>query len=115
MWWPMIRSHRAKRKTTLARYILILVRMMMRCLRNSGFYRRATYGRGSLGNARCNVTRGRAIIRDQGSKICEGIDKQYFVVAYFQWQMFGGVGGDSHEFGHENIDLNIFSKLRQVK
>ena len=33
---------------------------------------------GSLGNARCNVTRGRAIIRDKGSKICEGIDKHYF-------------------------------------
>ena len=29
--------------------------------------RYATHGRGSLGNARCNVTRGRAIIRDQGS------------------------------------------------
>ena len=37
-----------------------------------------------LCNARCNVTRRRAIIRDQGSNICEGIDKQYFRVAYLQ-------------------------------
>ena len=57
------------------------------------------HGRGSLGNATCNVTRGRAIIRDQGSKISEGIDKQYFRVAYLQRHMAGAIGGDGHEFG----------------
>ena len=55
--------------------------------------REATHGRGSFGNARCNVTTGRAIIRDQGSKIYEGIDKRQFLVSYLQWQMVGGVGG----------------------
>ena len=64
------------------------------------------HGRGSLGNARCSVTRERAIIRDQGSKICEGIDKQYFLVAYLQWQMVGGIGGYSHEFGLRPVDLH---------
>ena len=61
---------------------------------------------GGLGNARCNVTRGRAFICDQGSKICERIDKQYFLVAYLQWQMVGGVGGDSREFGPRPADLH---------
>ena len=65
-----------------------------------------THCRGSIGNARLNVTRGRAIICDQGSKICEGIDKQYFLVAYLRWQMVGGVAGDSHEFGLRLADLH---------
>ena len=42
-------------------------------------------------NARCNVTRGRAIIRDQGSKICEGIDKQYFRIFKGRWLVGLGV------------------------
>ena len=33
----------------------------------------------------------RAIIRDHGFKICEGIDKLYVDVAYLQWQMVGVV------------------------
>ena len=60
----------------------------------------------AVGNARCNVTRGRAIIRDQGSKIREGIDKQYFRVAYLQRQIAGGIGGDGHEFGLRPADLH---------
>ena len=51
--------------------------------KKNGFDRRHN-GRSSRGNARCNVTRGRPIIRDQGSTICEGIDKLHFLVAYLQ-------------------------------
>ena len=47
-----------------------------------------------------------AIIRDQGSKIREGIDKQYFRVAYLQRQMAGGIEGDGHEFGLRPADLH---------
>ena len=42
----------------------------------------------------------------EGSKICEGIDKLYFLVAYLQWQLVGGVRGDSHEFGLRSADLH---------
>ena len=35
----MIQSHKAKTETTSVRYMLILVRMLMRCVRNSGFDR----------------------------------------------------------------------------
>ena len=48
----------------------------------------------------------RAIIRDQGSNMCEGIDKQYFRVAYLQRQMAGGIGVDGHEFGLRPADLH---------
>ena len=49
--------------------------------------------------------RGRAIIRDQVSKICEGINKLHFLVAYIQWEMVGGVRGYSYEFGLRSADL----------
>ena len=49
-----------------------------------------TRGRSSLGNATCNVTICKVITRDQGSNMSEGIDKLYFLVAHFQWQMVGG-------------------------
>ena len=42
----------------------------------------------------------------EGSKICEGIDKLYFLIAYLQWQTFGGIGGDSHECGLLPADLH---------
>ena len=80
--------------------MLILVLMLMRCVRNSGF------DRPYMAEARCNVTRGRAIIRDQGSEVCEGIDKLHCLVAYLQWQMVGGVRGNSHEFGLRPSDLH---------
>ena len=41
-------------------------------------------------------------MRDHGSKMCEGIDKHYFLVAYLQWQMVGGV----HEIGLRSADLH---------
>ena len=40
------------------------------------------------------------VIKDQG------IDKQYFRVAYLQRQMAGGIGGDGHEFGLRLADLH---------
>ena len=46
------------------------------------------------------------MIRDQGSKIREGIDKQYFRVAYLQRKMAVGIGGDGHEFGLRPADLH---------
>ena len=52
--------------------------------------RNVTRGR-VINHVRRNVTRGRATNRDQGSKICKGIDKLHFLVAYLQWQMVGGV------------------------
>ena len=87
-WWTMLQSHRAKR----------------RHVDNGSYCEKmdligGTQGRSSLGNARCNVTRGRAIIRDERSKICKGIDKLPFRVAYLQWQMVGGVRSYSHAFG----------------
>ena len=72
----MLQSHKAKVETTRARYMLILVLMLMWCVRNSGFDRPYMA----------------KIIRDQGSKICDGIDTLYFHVAYLQWQMVSGVG-----------------------
>ena len=52
--------------------------------------RNVTRGR-VINHVRRNVTRGRATNRDQGFKICKGIDKLHFLVAYLQWQMVGGV------------------------
>ena len=34
------------------------------------------------------------------------IDKHYFLVAYLQWQMVGGVGGDSQTFCLRPADLH---------
>ena len=65
----------SKTETTRARYTLILVLILMRCVRNSGFdnpYMAKSF-----------------VIRDpryaNGSTL-------YFHVAYLQWQMVGGVG-----------------------
>ena len=62
-----------------------------------GLYR--THSRNSLGNAICNVTRGRATIRYQVSDIGEGRNKRYILVAYLQRNSVGEGRDDSHECG----------------
>ena len=55
-----------------------------------------------------NVTRGRAVIRDQGFNTCDGIYKLCFLVAYLQRQMVGSVRGrpNSHKFGLRSADFH---------
>ena len=36
----------------------------------------------------------------------ESTNSTYFLVAYLQWQMVGGIGGDGHEFGLRPADLH---------
>ena len=78
----------SKTETTRARYRLMLVLMLMRCLRNSGFDR--PYMATSF------VIRDPRYVKESAN---------YFHVAYLQWQMVGVGRGDSHVFGLWPADL----------
>ena len=71
--------------------MLILVLMLMRCMRNSGFDR--PYMAKSV------------VIRDP--RYVKESTNCTFHVAYLQWQMVGGVSGDSHEFSLRPADLEL--------
>ena len=86
--------------------MLILVLMiLMLCLRKSGFDRRYM--------AEAALAMRDVMSREEEPSIVisdprhEGIDKLYFLLAYLQWQMVGGVNGDSHEFGLRPADLHL--------
>ena len=85
--------------------MLIWARMLMRCLRKSGFDRRHIAETAlAMRDVMSPEEEPSFVITDP--KICEGIDKQYFLVAYLQWQMVGGAGGESNEFCLRPADLH---------
>ena len=71
---------------------LILVLMMMRCLRNSGF-------------DRPNMAKS-FVIRDPKYEM-RSPNCTSMLHIYIQWQMVSWVSGDSHEFGLRPADLEL--------
>ena len=101
MWSIMMQSHIAKpRQPGRDTCWSFMVFMLMAMFAAKNWIWQAVDGRSCLGNARCNVPRGRAIIRDQGSKIMWRNRQSVLPLLHnLQWQVVGGVSGDSHEFG----------------